>query len=49
MRPMYELRRCGAAGLPWQDSFDALRDAVFKLWPQLPIEEKNRFLRRLRV
>jgi uncharacterized NAD(P)/FAD-binding protein YdhS len=44
-----ELRRCSAAGLPWQDSFDALRDAVFKLWPQLPIEEKNRFLRRLRV
>lgn len=32
-----------------EDSFDALRDAVFKLWPQLPIEEKNRFLRRLRV
>ena len=44
-----ELRRCSAAGLPWQDSFDALRNAVFKLWPQLPIEEKNRFLRRLRV
>jgi uncharacterized NAD(P)/FAD-binding protein YdhS len=44
-----EMRRCSAAGLAWQDSFEALRDAVFMLWPQLPIEEKHRFLRRLRV
>ena len=30
-------------------TFDAVRDVVWKLWPQLPTPEKIRFLRRLRL
>jgi uncharacterized NAD(P)/FAD-binding protein YdhS len=36
-------------GLGWHAGFDELRDVVWRAWPLLPIEQKRRFLRRLRV
>jgi uncharacterized NAD(P)/FAD-binding protein YdhS len=42
-----EIRRQQAAGQAWQVPFDAVRDVVWKLWPGLPVAEKQRFLRRL--
>ena len=44
-----EIRAARAAGLTWHVPFDELRDAVRKLWPELPLKEKHRFLRHLRV
>ena len=38
-----------SAGQHWYQPFDAVRDVVWKLWPQLATREKLRFLRRLRV
>ncbi|MBN8962826.1 MAG: FAD/NAD(P)-binding protein [Rhizobiales bacterium] len=37
------------AGGSWYEPFDAVRDVVWKLWPQLPLAEQQRFLRKLRV
>ncbi len=44
-----EIGRAADAGRPWQEPFDAVRDVVWRLWPQLPLDQKLRFLRRLRV
>lgn len=44
-----EIRRQAAHGQSWHMTFDAVRDVVWKLWPQLPTPEKIRFLRRLRL
>lgn len=44
-----DIRRRAADGLGWHASFDAVRDVVWKLWPQLETPEKVRFARRLRV
>lgn len=33
----------------WQDPFDELRNAVWQFWPRLPIAERRRFLRHLRI
>ncbi|WP_083274954.1 FAD/NAD(P)-binding protein [Novosphingobium resinovorum] len=44
-----EISRVQEAGGSWHDPFDAVRDTVWKLWPQLPIDEQQRFLKKLRV
>lgn len=44
-----EIARVVSAGGSWHEPFDLVRDAVWKLWPQLPLAEKQRFLRRLRL
>lgn len=44
-----EVRRAQAAGGAWPEPFGDLRDSVWELWPALPLAEKNRFLRHLRV
>ena len=38
-----------ANGLPWQGPFDDLRDSVWQIWPALPLVEKRRFMRHLRI
>lgn len=43
-----EVDRVAGAGGTWHEPFDAVRDAVRKLWPLLPVHEQRRFLRRLR-
>ncbi len=35
-------------GESWHTGFDELRDAVWQLWPRLPLEEKRRFVRHLK-
>jgi uncharacterized NAD(P)/FAD-binding protein YdhS len=35
-------------GESWHTGFDELRDAVWQLWPTLPLEEKRRFVRHLK-
>lgn len=44
-----EVRRAEAAGGAWPEPFGDLRDSVWELWPALPLAEKRRFLRHLRV
>ncbi len=44
-----EARRAEAAGGSWLEPFGDLRDSVWDLWPALPLAEKRRFLRHLRV
>lgn len=44
-----EISRVVRAGGSWHEPFDAVRDVVWKLWPQLPLAEQQRFLRKLRV
>ncbi len=44
-----EISRVVRAGGSWHEPFDAIRDVVWKLWPQLPLTEQQRFLRKLRV
>lgn len=44
-----EISRVVSAGGSWHEPFDAIRDVVWKLWPQLPLTEQQRFLRKLRV
>ncbi len=44
-----EARRAEAAGGAWFEPFGDLRDSVWDLWPALPLVEKRRFLRHLRV
>lgn len=44
-----EISRVVSAGGSWHEPFDAVRDVVWKLWPQLPLAEQQRFLRKLRV
>jgi uncharacterized NAD(P)/FAD-binding protein YdhS len=44
-----QLAKVEAQGLTWHDAFDPVRNVVWKLWPQLPIHEKKRFLHRLRI
>jgi uncharacterized NAD(P)/FAD-binding protein YdhS len=36
-------------GEPWQPVFDELRNSVWRFWPQLPIGDKRRFMRHLRI
>ncbi|MGE0796943.1 MAG: FAD/NAD(P)-binding protein [Lautropia sp.] len=43
-----EIRRSIQNGATWHEPFDALRNVVWKVWPQLPPSEQRRFLRRLR-
>lgn len=38
-----------AAGLPWQAAFGALRDSVWRFWPDVPEADKRQFLRHLRT
>jgi len=42
------LREAGAAGLPWQSVFDALRVDAEALWAALPAPERRRLLRHAR-
>ena len=42
-------RRAEAAGGTWLEPFGDLRDSVWEIWPALPLAEKRRFLRHLRV
>ena len=42
-------RRVETAGGSWLEPFGDLRDSVWDVWPALPLEEKRRFLRHLRV
>lgn len=44
-----EARRAEAAAGTWLEPFGDLRDSVWDLWPALPLVEKRRFLRHLRV
>lgn len=44
-----ETRRAEAAGSNWVEPFGDLRDSVWDVWPALPLAEKRRFLRHLRV
>lgn len=44
-----EARRAEAAGGTWLEPFGDLRDSVWDVWPALPLAEKRRFLRHLRV
>ncbi len=44
-----EARQAEAAGDTWLEPFGDLRDSVWDLWPALPLAEKRRFLRHLRV
>lgn len=43
-----EIKQTHRAGGSWHTPFDAVRDVVSKLWPQLPLDEQLRFLRKLR-
>ncbi|PUE09336.1 hypothetical protein B9Z51_10650 [Limnohabitans sp. T6-5] len=43
------IRQVEAEGQSWFQPFDEMRDALWQLWPQLPLLEKQRFLKRLRV
>ena len=45
-RKIEEARKSGES---WQPVFDELRNSVWRFWPQLPIDEKRRFLRHLRT
>lgn len=43
------IREVERQGESWHKGFDELRDVVWRAWPLLPIEQKHRFLRRLRT
>ena len=43
------IRETAAEGVDWQMPFDDVRNVVWQFWPTLPLEEKRRFLRHLRV
>lgn len=44
-----DIRSAVAEGEPWQAPFDDLRDSVWQIWPALPLAEKRRFMRHLRI
>jgi uncharacterized NAD(P)/FAD-binding protein YdhS len=44
-----EIARVEAAGGVWYLPFDDLRDALWQLWPMLPLPEKRRVQRKLRT
>ena len=44
-----EIERARHAGRSWHGPFDAVRDGASKLWRLLPLDEKLRFLRKLRI
>ena len=44
-----EIARVEAGGGLWYQPFDDMRDAVWRLWPTLPAQEKRRVLRQLRT
>lgn len=44
-----EVRRAEAAGGDWFGPFGDLRDSLWEVWPALPLAEKRRFLRHLRI
>jgi len=43
------IRQVSAQGVGWTVPFDELRDALWQLWPRLPLAQKQRFFQRLRV
>jgi uncharacterized NAD(P)/FAD-binding protein YdhS len=43
------IRDAAAEGVDWQVPFDDVRNVVWQFWPQLPLAERQRFLRHLRV
>ncbi len=43
------VRQAEAAGGDWFGPFGDLRDSVWEVWPALPLAEKSRFLRHLRI
>lgn len=43
------IRQARKGGEPWQPVFDELRNSVWRFWPALPVAEKRRFLRHLRI
>jgi uncharacterized NAD(P)/FAD-binding protein YdhS len=43
------IRQVNAEGVGWTVPFDELRDALWQLWPRLPLAQKQRFFQRLRV
>lgn len=44
-----EIQRAQDSGQSWHAPFDAARNVVWKLWPQLPLQQQRRFLRRLAI
>lgn len=42
------IRQVESAGDLWYTPFDELRDALWQVWPTVPLDEKIRFLKRLR-
>lgn len=44
-----DVRRAEAGGGSWFEPFGDLRDSLWEVWPALPLAEKRRFLRHLRV
>lgn len=43
-----DAKRAEKAGIGWRSAFDALRPFHHKIWRNLPLEEKRRFLRHVR-
>jgi uncharacterized NAD(P)/FAD-binding protein YdhS len=43
------MAQVSAEGVGWTVPFDELRDALWQLWPRLPLAQKQRFFQRLRV
>jgi uncharacterized NAD(P)/FAD-binding protein YdhS len=44
-----QIRRDSAQGKTWHAAFDLFRDAVWRIWPRVPLAEKQKFLRRMRT
>lgn len=44
-----EIARVTAEGAAWQVAFDDLRDPLWQIWPQIPVNEQRRILRQLRT
>ncbi|WP_428851896.1 FAD/NAD(P)-binding protein [Imbroritus primus] len=44
-----EIRKAKATGGDWYAPFDLVRDAVWRIWPTIPLADKQRFLRRMRA
>jgi len=41
-------REVEASGGTWHEPFDELRDSLWRIWPLIPTEDKQRFMRHLR-
>ena len=44
-----DVKNAESAGGFWPQVFDELRDSVWDVWPALPLAEKRRFMRHLRI